>query len=63
MYEPSPNSKNKQVASSSALDGGGHLGLSVTAQRRRELQLLAEQQQYQEQVPPLSTRNGDEVAL
>ncbi|KRF97719.1 uncharacterized protein Dwil_GK26780, partial [Drosophila willistoni] len=35
---------------------------SVTAQRRRELQLRVEQQ-CQEQVTPLSTRNGDEVAL
>ncbi|KAH8349963.1 hypothetical protein KR084_010552 [Drosophila pseudotakahashii] len=59
MYEPSANN---QVASSAQVDAGGNLGLSVTAQRRRELQLQAEQQ-YQEQVSPLSTRNGDEVAL
>jgi len=57
MYEPSANN---QVASSAQVDG--NIGLSVTAQRRRELQLQAEQQ-YQEQVSPLSTRNGDEVAL
>jgi len=57
MYEPSANN---QVASSAQVDG--NIGLTVTAQRRRELQLQAEQQ-YQEQVSPLSTRNGDEVAL
>lgn len=54
MREPSANN---QVASTAV-----ESHLSVTAQRRRELQLRAEQQ-YQEQVSPLSTRNGDEVAL
>ncbi|KAH8378682.1 hypothetical protein KR009_000721 [Drosophila setifemur] len=57
-----PSASNNQVASSAVVESLSEINLSVTAQRRRELQLRAEQQ-YLEQVSPLSTRNGDEVAL
>ncbi|BFF99526.1 zinc/cadmium resistance protein [Drosophila madeirensis] len=65
MYEPRSANNKVEVASSSGCGSvdGNNLS-SVTAQRRRELQLRAEQQ-FEEQVTvtPLRSRNGDEVAL